>query len=188
MSRPSHLGAFVSVAATVLCLNGFGAVAQGVGEDFVMVRGAQYEGVIIPAGSSWHRFVWDDPAIRGLHAVTGAWTPTAKQVEEAEQGLQVSVAGLVRQAASNENFPDTRQLFVMGDVRQLAASLPRLRRQYIGIISASKQVILIHGVSDVSDRWKSEARLIHGAGCQQFWADFDTQGQKITTIRCGSLD
>ena len=157
-------------------------------EDFVMVRGDLYEGAIIPAGSSWHRLVWDDPAIRGLHAVTGAWTPTAKQIEEAERALQASVAGLVRQAASNENSPDTRQLLVMGDVRQLAASLPRLRRQYIGIISASKQVILIHGVFDVSDRWKSEARLVHGAGCQQFWADFDTQGQKITTIRCGSLD
>ena len=170
---------------------GFPAVAfaQGTNQtDFVMVRGDLYEGVIIPAGSSWHRLVWDDPAIRGLHVVNGASTPTAKQVEGAEEALQASVAKLVRQAASNETSADTGQLFVMGDVRQLAAFLPQLRRQYIGIMSGSRQVILIHGVSDLSERWKSEARLISGAGCQQFWADFDIQDQKIISIRCGALD
>ena len=72
----------------------FGALTQRNSQsaDFVLVRGDLYEGVIIPAASSWHRFVWDDPAIRGLHAVSGAWTPTAKQIEEAERALQARLA------------------------------------------------------------------------------------------------
>lgn len=118
--------------------------------DFVIVRGAEYEGAIVPASSFWHKIVWDHPAIRHEYMVVEGWTPAGEQVAAAERALQRFIE-LARQRTIATNSP--------------ATSSPILLR--VDLES--------HGFPDVPrERWQTEAILMLGGARTQFWLDFDT--------------
>lgn len=159
------------------------------GDDaFIAVRGDQYEGAIVPDTSSWHGVMWRDPAIRDEVAVVGGWTPTAEQIDAAEVALRNFIVR-ARQGVRPANVPDAGAELTARDIRELADNLPRMKRQYAGlVVDGARQTILVHGFVDRygGERWRREAIVVMGAWCRQFWMHVSLQPQQILNIRCGT--
>lgn len=158
---------------------------------FVLVRGTQYEGVIIPASSSWHRTLWTDPAIRNELKVDDVWTPSESEVDAAESALLTFVEAARKESASTKATSQSKQVLVRGDIRSLAENLKTLKRQYGGIVVGAERMILVHGFPEEAARrwnWQTEAIMTFGQGCRQFWMDFNVPKQRVTRLRCGDLD
>jgi hypothetical protein len=158
-------------------------------DAFVLVRGTHYEGAIIPASSSWHRSLWTDPAIRNELKVANVWTPSEPQVAAAESALQAFVDAALKESASTSATSQFKQVLVRGDIRALAQNLTTLKRQYGGIAVGAERMILVHGFpEDAARRWHTEAIMTLGQACRQFWMDFNVPKQRVTRLRCGSVD
>jgi hypothetical protein len=175
------------VLATPLISFAQGALATGA---FVIVRGAQYEGAIVPESSPWRQTLFQDPGIRNDYSGHEAWTPTEKDVAVAEGALHTFVERFldeVKTTLGSYRVVSYRDATVRGDIRALADRLPALKRQYAGLSTDTDRIIFVHGFPD-QPGWQTEPIIILGAACNQFWMDFSVNAQRITRLRCGGLD
>jgi hypothetical protein len=156
---------------------------------FVIVRGAQYEGAIVPESSPWRQALFQDPGIRNDYSGHEGWTPTAKDVAVAEGALHTFVERFlaeVKSTSGSYRVVSYRDAMVRGDIRALADRLPALKRQYAGLAIDTDRTIFVHGFAD-QPGWQTEPIFILDAGCNQFWMDFSVNAQRVTRLRCGGL-
>lgn len=148
---------------------------------FQIVSGRSYEGAIVPASHDldW----WRDPG------VTSFWTPTAGDVEVAEQLLLAYLTG-----AAEDPSKVTPPLNTVGtmsppsslaELRTLLGNLTRYKRQYVGRMYGSRRRILVNGLSETFARnWREQLFDVIDGGCACWHFDTDLLERRVVRFWC----
>jgi hypothetical protein len=163
-----------------------GAVAAGQ-DAWEVVRGAGYEGAIIPAASLYNKLFRDIVTSLKPDATLVGWTPTASDIAVAERELRTLVERASKDATVIASLPEADQPPVRLGLPLVSGTLATLIRQYAGFKSGAARHVVIHGIPDGARRpWRTEPVVMLGGGCENFWFVFNLDEQRVTRFRCGS--
>jgi hypothetical protein len=154
-------------------------------EDFPIVRGAGYEGAIVPASSPWHAF--HRHGLRSGTTSSAAWTPSPADIATLESVLAALLGPEVLDRSSGLAVEIPEGVMGLSWLRQ---NVQTLKRQYFGYQRRTARHVLVRVFlavpeSPVGKTWRSEVIMSTDGGCGNAWFDFEVSGQRIVWLKCG---
>jgi len=144
-------------------------------DEFMVVRGSGYEGVVVQASSPSHQLY--KMGVPPGTLASSPWTPSSEDIAALESALAIFLAG------EGPIIVDSRIL----ERPQVRQTINALKRQYFGIHIGNSRHVIVHGVPErlARDRWRSEVILMTDGGCENSWFDFDVDAQRVLWLLCG---
>ena len=134
--------------------------------EFARVEGIRAEAVIVPAAAAKEQI--------GASEFSGFWTPTAADI----RGLEERLAGFIKREAVR----DKRRSSQISEVHR---RLPEYRRQYVGVISDGRKLILLNAFprrdsgEPYFPDWKRELVEVSDGGASYWKVFYDPHRQKF---------
>ena len=131
------------------------------GSGYRLVRGPDYEGVIIPASEEAHMGMLNADGAR----ITGYWTPDDTSIAALETGLEAHLRGHKSQRAHG-----------------LGAKVSGYKRQYVGFLLGERKVIYANCFCHAAPGWKERQIGVDDGGDCYFQVVFDPSTGKYTDL------